>query len=231
MNKKLNVPQHVGIIMDGNRRWAKENGLNPSDGHLHGAETLKKIVLSAQKLGIKFLTVFAFSTENWKRSPKEIESLMKLAIKFFLEEESWARDNKVKVKILGEKEKFSLALQKLMAQMEEKTKSNKGIFLNLALSYGGRDEIVRAAQAILKQKIGPKQLNQETISSNLWTTDLPDPDLIIRTGGEKRLSGFLLWQSAYAEILFVSKYWPEFNEDDLRMALDEYSQRQRRFGR
>lgn len=221
-NKK--IPNHLGIILDGNRRWAKAKGLPAFVGHKKGSETVKKIIEAAQKRGVKILTLFIFSTENWKRAKKEVDYLMKLLGECF---EKYGNDKSAKVKIIGLVEKLPEKLREKIGDIEEKTKNNKGMVLNFALSYGGRSEIVEAIKNIIKNKIPFQKINEDTIKNNLWTSDV---DLVIRTGKEQRISNFLIWQSAYSEFYFSQKYWPDFSEKDLDEAFSEYARRQRRFG-
>ncbi|MGB9743604.1 MAG: polyprenyl diphosphate synthase [Minisyncoccales bacterium] len=231
MKSKKNIPYHLGIIMDGNRRWARERGLPTLVGHRRGYEKVIKVGDWCLKRGVKILTLFAFSTENWHRSKEEVSYLMKL-LKRSLNKKNIRRFNQkgIKVQVIGQKERLDKSFQRIIAQAEEKTKNNKKGILNLAISYGGRAEIVEAIKKIIKENIPLKKINEETISQHLWTAGLPDPDLIIRTSGELRISGFLIWQSAYSELYFIKKYWPDFTEEDLEAAFTDYSQRQRRFG-
>ena len=231
---KENMPRHIGIIMDGNRRWAKEQGKPISFGHKEGAKTLEKIVRYANKIGLEYITVYAFSTENWKRAEEEVKTLM-LLLQNYLEDYAKRADTEnIKVKILGDISELSSNMQKSIQNCMERTKNNTGITFNIALNYGGRDELVKATKKIAKQvKIGKLQIediNEETISNNLYTKGEPDPDLIIRTSGEKRLSGFLTWQSVYSEILVIDKKWPDFSEEDLDNSIIEYQKRTRNFG-
>jgi len=222
----MNLPYHIGIIMDGNRRWAKEKGLAPLKGHQKGSEAFEKIARHCQKKGIKILTVFAFSTENWNRSKKEVDYLMKIFLNVFRKERvDKLMKEKVKVNVLGQKHRFSKQLQKKIQEIEDLTKDNSKFILNICLSYGGRADIVEAVK-----KIGNKKITEDLISKNLWTQGLRDPDLIIRTGKEKRISNFLIWQSAYSEFYFSDKHWPDFSEAELDKALKEYDKRKRRFG-
>ncbi len=228
MENQKNPPCHLGIILDGNRRWAKEHGLPALEGHRKGFENVKLIIQAAQNKGIEILTLFCFSTENWNRSKEEIDYLMDI----FRESLSdyFAKFNKknVKINVLGQKEKFARDIKERIEKIESETKNNTGMTLNLALSYGGRAELVDAIKKIVKKGIDPDKITESTVKDNLWTSDV---DLIIRTGGEQRLSGFLLWHAAYSEFLFVKKYWPDFNENDLEAALAKYASRQRRFGK
>ena len=228
------LPLHIGIIMDGNRRWAKSKGKMASEGHKVGADTLDKMLHYANKIGIKYLTVYAFSTENWKRAENEISVIMKLLKKYLDDFLGGMNDENIKVNILGDISKLSKNLQKSLNETIEKTKNNTGLTFNIAFNYGGRDEIVRAVKKIthkvLLGEITEDDITEELISENLYTKNMPDPDLIIRTSGELRLSGFLIWQSAYSELYFVEKNWPEFTEKDFDEAIEEYKRRNRRFG-
>lgn len=223
-----NIPHHLGIIIDGNRRWAEEKSLPALQGHRKGMEKVEKTIIWSLNKGIKILTLFLFSTENWKRSKREVNYLMAL-IKRSFSKKNVEKINKegIIIKVIGQRERLPLPLQKLIKEAEELTENNKKMILNFALSYGGRAEIVEAIKKIIGKKIPPERITEEIISQNLWTTDL---DLFIRTGKEQRISNFLLWQSAYSELYFCKKYWPDFTEKDLDEALEEYGRRQRRFG-
>ncbi|PJE69104.1 di-trans,poly-cis-decaprenylcistransferase [Candidatus Shapirobacteria bacterium CG10_big_fil_rev_8_21_14_0_10_38_14] len=225
MNK---TPHHLGIIMDGNRRWAKEKSLPVFEGHRRGVDVLTKIVRHCIKRNIKVLTLFAFSTENWQRSKKEITLLMGLVQKGLKQNFKKLADEGIKLRIIGQREKLPKTLQASLKEAEEMTQNNQVMILNIALSYGGRAEITEAIKNIVKKKIPLEKINEGVISQNLWTSDL---DLLIRTGKEQRLSNFLIWQAAYSELYFCEKYWPDFNEKDLDNALADFSQRQRRQGR
>ena len=230
MNKK--IPFHLGIIMDGNRRWAREKGLPVLEGHRRGAKRLKEIGGITLEKGIKVLTVFAFSTENWKRSKMETNYLMQI-LKQFLNVENVKELNQkgVRLNIIGEKERLPAKLQKRIEEVEKITSTNKKGILNLAVSYGGRSEIIQAIKKIIREKVSPDKIDEDLINENLWTKGLPYPDLIIRTSGIKRLSNFLTWQTAYSELYFTEKYWPDFTEKELDKALTDFSLRQRRFGK
>lgn len=228
------MPTHIGIIMDGNRRWAKAKGMPISYGHKEGAKTLEKIVRYANKIGLKYITVYAFSTENWKRAQEEVKALM-LLLQSYLDDYSKRADTEnIRVKILGDISALSNGMQKSIQKCIERTKDNTGVTFNIALNYGGRDELVKATQKIANQvknnEIQIEDITEEFISNHLYTKEEPDPDLIIRTSGEKRLSGFLTWQSVYSEILFIDKKWPDFEEKDLDEAIIEYQKRTRKFG-
>ena len=222
---KKKTPHHLGIILDGNRRWAKERNLPVFEGHKKGREKVKKIIKACKNKGIKILTLFVFSTENWKRPKKEVDYLMEL-IKGIIGLKELDKQG-IKVVVIGQKEKLSNGIQKVIENAEKITKNNKAMILNIALSYGGRAEIVEAIKNIIKKKISLEKIDEDIISKNLWASDL---DLIIRTGKEKRISNFLIWQAAYSEIFFFDKYWPDFTEKDLDKAINEYSRHLRRFG-
>lgn len=222
------IPYHLGVIIDGNRRWAKERELPIFEGHRRGLEKVKELISWAKNRGIKILTLFVFSTENWKRPKKEVNYLMRLIKKTFNKKhiEKINRED-IKVQVIGQREKLAKPIQKIIKEAEELTKNNKGMIVNFALSYGGRAEIVEAIKKIIKKKISPEKITEETIKENLWTFDV---DLIIRTGKEQRISNFLIWQAAYSEFYFCKKYWPDFTEKDFDEALADYANRQRRFG-
>lgn len=231
---KNNIPYHVGIIMDGNGRWASRRGLPRSAGHRQGAETLKKIVKYANSLGVKVITAYAFSTENWNRPQKEVDSLMELLYNYLLQAEEQFRGTNVILKVIGDQEPLSDKIKKAIVHAEEITKNNTGLILNVALNYGGRDEIIKAARecASLAQSgsLDPKEINEEYFSKHLYTRENSDVDLIIRPSGEMRLSNFMLWQSAYSEFWFDDICWPDFKEADFLRAVLDYQKRNRRFG-
>jgi undecaprenyl diphosphate synthase len=233
MNKD-NLPIHIAIIMDGNRRWAKERKLPVALGHKEGAKTLEKIVRYANKIGIKYFTVYAFSTENWKRSEEEVTALMTL-LKNYLDDYSKRADSEnIRVNVWGDITAFAEGLQNSIKNCIERTKNNTGVNFNICLNYGGRDEMTKAMQKIaIKVKngeINPEEITEELISNNLYSANTPDPDLMIRTSGELRTSGFLLWQMAYTEFVFLDKFWPDFNEEDLDSCIEIYQNRNRKFG-
>lgn len=234
MLERENMPSHIAIIMDGNRRWAKSHGLDPKQGHKEGAKTLEKIVRYAKTIGIKYITVYAFSTENWKRTADEVGALM-LLLQNYLEEYSKRADTEnIKINVLGDITRLSESMQKSINKCMERTNNNTGITFNIALNYGGRAEIVNAVKKIAKQvkkgKLQCEEIDENTISENLYTKGQPDPDLLIRTSGELRTSNFLPWQIVYSEFVFVEKHWPDFNEEDLVNAIEEYQKRNRKFG-
>lgn len=228
------LPKSIAIIMDGNRRWAKEKGLPVSLGHKEGAKTLEKIVRYANHIGIKYITVYAFSTENWKRTEEEVSSLMKLFQSYLDDYSKRADSENIKVKIIGNRQGLSKKMKDSIEKCMERTKNNTGITFNIALNYGGRDEIIYAVKNIAKkvkeEAINIEDIVEKTISDNLYTKNQPDPDLLIRTSGEQRLSNFLPWQLVYTEFLFIDKYWPDFNEEDLENAIEVYKKRNRKFG-
>mgnify|MGYP003375095424 CR=1 FL=1 len=229
-----NLPKHIAIIMDGNRRWAKEKGMPVSFGHKEGAKTLEKIVRYANKRGIKYITVYAFSTENWKRAEEEVKTLMSLFQSYLDDYSKRADSENIKVKIIGSRDGLSEKMKNSISKCMERTKDNTGITFNIALNYGGRDEILKAIKNIVEQvqenKLNIDNITEETISNYLYTQGQPDPDLLIRTSGEIRLSNFLPWQLVYSEFLFIEKYWPEFKEEDLEEAIKIYQHRNRKFG-
>ncbi len=232
--EKENMPKHIAIIMDGNRRWARKKGLEPKLGHKEGAKTLEKIVRYANKIGLEYITVYAFSTENWKRTKDEVGALM-LLLQNYLDDYSKRADTEnIKVKVLGDISALSEGMQKSINKCMERTKKNTGVTFNIAINYGGRDEIVKAVRKISEQvkegKINIEDINEQLISDNLYTAGEPDPDLLIRTSGELRTSNFLPWQIVYSEFVFVEKNWPDFEEKDLDEAIEIYQKRNRKFG-
>lgn len=232
--EKENMPKHIAIIMDGNRRWAREKGLDPKLGHKEGAKTLEKIVRHANKIGLGYITVYAFSTENWKRAEDEVGALMLLLQNYLDDYSKRANTENIKVKVLGDISALSEKMQKSINNCMERTKDNTGVTFNIALNYGGRDEIIKAvkkiAQDVKENKIKVDEIIEETISNSLYTKGQPDPDLLIRTSGELRTSNFLPWQIVYSEFVFVDKNWPDFEEKDLDEAIEIYQKRNRKFG-
>ncbi len=227
--------KHIAIIMDGNRRWAKQNNIETSLGHKKGAEVLEEVAKYCNKIGLKYLTVYAFSTENWKRTKEEVGAIMKL-LEIYLDRFLKTADlENIKLRILGDKEGVPENIRKKMLQMEERTKDNTGLKFNIAFNYGGRAEIVRATKIISKLvldgKIEIDEIDEDMISDNLYTYGEEDPDLVIRTSGECRTSNFLPWQTTYSEFLFLNKYWPEFTTDDIDKAIEEYNNRHIRKGK
>lgn len=234
MNKQ-NMPKHIAIIMDGNRRWARERNLDIKQGHKEGAKTLEKIVRYANKIGLEYITVYAFSTENWKRAKEEVGALM-LLLQNYLDDYSKRADTEnIKVKILGDISALSEGMQKSIIKCMERTKDNTGVTFNIALNYGGRDEIVKAMKKIAKNvkenELQIEDITEETISNSLYTSGQPDPDLVIRTSGELRISNFLPWQIVYSEFMFIDRNWPDFSEEDLDNAIRTYQSRNKRLGK
>lgn len=228
------LPRHLGIIMDGNGRWAKRRGLPRSAGHVAGAKVFKTIVRYCSRIGIQYLTIYAFSTENWKRPHDEVLTLMNLFKEYLRDALTNFLDENVKVRFLGDTSVFDPQLQQLIAEIEQVSENRTGMVLNIALNYGGRAEIVRAvrllAQDVKDGKLQPEEIDEKAISACLYTAGQPDPDLVIRPSGEKRISNFLLWQSAYTEYLVLDILWPDFTPEMLDKALKNYAGRERRFG-
>ena len=229
-----NFPVHIAIIMDGNRRWAKKKMLPVKLGHKQGAETLKKIVRYANKIGLKYISVYAFSTENWKRSEEEVNDLMFLLENYLDDFAKEADTENIVIKVIGRREELSERLLEKIDKTVERTKDNTGTVFTIALNYGGRDEIVHAVKEISKKVLDGtvkiEDIDEKMISENLYTNFMPDPDLLIRTSGEIRTSNFMPWQIVYSEYLFVEKLWPDFEESDLDNAIKEYQKRNRKFG-
>lgn len=228
------VPRHVAIIMDGNGRWAAARGLPRAEGHRRGVEALRRTIRVAGEIGISFVTIFSFSAENWSRPATEIVELMGLLRRFIRNDLAELHKSNVRVRIIGERQTLDPDIGRLLTEAEELTKTNDGLTLVVAFNYGARQEITRAARRIAEQvangKLVPDEITAETFGGFLDAPDLPDPDLIIRTSGEQRLSNFLLWQSAYSELVFLPTYWPDFDRATLEAAINEYQQRERRFG-
>lgn len=228
--KKANL-NHIAIIMDGNRRWAKERNLPTLMGHKKGVESLKTAVKSCHKFGIKYLTVYAFSTENWNRNPEEVNYLMDLFALTIKNELKELNENNVVIRFVGDLTQLSSKLQKEFARAVEITEKNTGVNLQIAINYGARNEIVNAVKNIVKFGYKENEITEELITESLYTNLIPDPDLLIRTGGEMRVSNYLLWQIAYSEILVTPKFWPEFDENAMIDAIEEFNNRQRRYGK
>ncbi len=231
---KNNLPEHIAIIMDGNRRWARAQGKPVALGHKEGAKVLENIVRYANKIGIKYITAYAFSTENWKRTQDEVSALMALFQSYLDDYTKRADTENIKVRIIGSKDGLSERMKKSIDKSMEKTKNNTGIVFNIALNYGGREELLHAmkniATHVKEGNLDPKDITEKDISDNLYTAGQPDPDLLIRTSGELRLSNFLPWQLTYSEFIFVEKNWPDFTEKDLDSAIEAYQKRTRKFG-
>lgn len=227
------IPQHVAIIMDGNGRWATERGLDRTFGHKAGLDTVKKITAECARLGVKYLTLYTFSTENWNRPAYEIEALMGLVLSFI--EMELFTDNNVKFQMVGDIERLPKSVQDKIHYMEELTAKNDGMTMVVAMSYSSKLELVRATRQIAEKvkagELRAEDISEQVINDHLWTSFMPDPELLIRTGGELRISNYLLWQIAYAELYFCDTYWPDFNEQALYQAIASYQSRQRRFGK
>ena len=233
-SEQNNYPAHIAIIMDGNRRWARQKNLDIREGHKKGAETLEKITKYCNKIGIKYLTVYAFSTENWKRSSEEVGALMILLQNYLNDFSKRANTENIKIKVLGDISVLSKGMQNSINKAIERTKENTGLTLNIAFNYGGRAEITYAlkqiAEKIKNNELSIDDISEDLISNHLYTKGQPDPDLLIRTSGELRTSNFLPWQIAYTEFYFDNKYWPDFSEEDLLKAIEIYEGRNRKFG-
>lgn len=228
------IPNHVAIILDGNGRWAKKKGMPRTYGHVKGCENLEKICSVAKELGVKYLTVYAFSTENWKRSKEEVDALMKLFRNYMKKCIKISRDNKMQVRVIGDPTAFDPDLQEKIKELEEYSSQYDELYFQIALNYGSRDEIKRAVQKMAEdvkaEKLNPEEISEQTISDYLDTKGLPDPDLLIRTSGEERLSNFLMWQLAYTEFYFTDVPWPDFSKEELEKAIETYNHRDRRYG-
>lgn len=229
-----NLPTHIGIIMDGNGRWARKRGLPRSAGHREGAKTLEKLTRFAGDIGIKYITYYAFSTENWKRPSKEVESLMKLMTMYLDDYKRLLGGEDIRIRIIGKREGLSEEILKKIEIVESATENNSKITMNIALNYGGREDILNSvksiAQKVANGDLKPEEITEDDISSNLYTYYMPDPDLIIRPSGELRLSNFLMWQSAYSELWFSDINWPDFTKNDFLKAISDFQKRNRRYG-
>jgi undecaprenyl diphosphate synthase len=235
LKKSGEIPSHIAIIMDGNGRWAKKKGLPRVAGHKRGVDTVREIVEACAQIGVKYLTLYTFSTENWKRPKDEVSTLMRLLLKSLKDRVKELNKNDIRLTTIGEIDKLPTAVQKQLNSDIERTKNNKKMVLNLALSYSGRWELLQAMKKISglasHGKIQPEEITEETISNHLTTKDIPDPELLIRTSGEFRVSNFLLWQIAYSEFVITDVYWPDFSREHLYDAIRQYQKRERRFGR
>ncbi len=233
MAEELHIPRHIGIIMDGNGRWAKKRGLPRTAGHTKGAEVFQKITRYCEKIGVKALTVYAFSTENWSRPQSEVDAIMNL-LRRYLKDAFGFKGENFKINFIGERSRLAPDIIEKIEEIEETSKNNTGLILNVALNYGGRDEIVHAARSlgreILSGKIKPEEIDEAAFESFTYTAGQPPVDLILRPSGEQRISNFLLWQCAYSEFVYMDTLWPDFTPADLDRAIREYSGRQRRFG-
>ena len=223
--------QHIAIIMDGNRRWAKERNLPSAMGHKKGVDALKAALKACHKFGVKYLTVYAFSTENWNRKPEEVAFLMELLANTIKNELKELHENGVVINFIGDLTKLNPKLQKILYDAMDYTKDNTGVRLQIAFNYGSRDEIVNAVKHIIEKGVKSEDITEDLISEELYTKNIPDPDLLIRTGGEMRVSNYLLWQIAYSEFLVMKEFWPEFDEELLSKAIFEFGHRQRRYGK
>ena len=229
------LPAHVAIIMDGNGRWAKERSLPRVEGHRRGAESVRSVLRTAARLGVKYLTLYAFSVENWKRPQDEVDTLMKYLARYLKSEQREMNDNNVKLQAIGQTSRLPKFVRDQLEATRESLSQNTGTTLTLALSYGGRTELVDAVRGIAEKardgEIDPAKISEQTISGHLYTSDMPDPDLLIRTSGEMRVSNFLLWQISYAELVVTDRLWPDFGEPEFCAALEEFAGRNRRFGK
>ncbi|MBN8618341.1 MAG: isoprenyl transferase [Anaerolineae bacterium] len=230
MTTLLAPPRHIAIIMDGNGRWAKARGLPRAEGHRQGTENLRRIIRACVEFDVKVLTIYAFSTENWRRPPLEVRLLMTILETVIDRELKELNDNGVQIRHLGRLDQIAPALQKKIQYACDFTQHNSRLILNVAFNYGGRDEIVQAIRRIVADGVTEDKIDEDLLNRYLYTGDLPDPDLVIRTSGELRLSNFLIWQAAYAEYYFTPTYWPDFDKEELRKAIIEYNRRKRRFG-
>ncbi len=223
--------KHVAIIMDGNRRWAKEKNLPTAVGHKKGVDALKKTLRACDEYGVKYLTVYAFSTENWNRKKEEVDFLMNLVAVTLSNELAEMHKENVQIHFIGDMSRLSDSLQKILNNAVETTKNNTGVYLQIALNYGSRDEIIHAVKNIIEDKKSADEINEKLFSNYLYTKNVPDPDVLIRTGGEQRISNYLLWQIAYSEIIIMKEFWPEFDRELLAKAIKEFGKRQRRYGK
>ena len=234
MGEELTMPRHVAIILDGNGRWARAKGMPRNYGHVQGAKTVETICEDAYRMGIQYLTVYAFSTENWGRPQDEVDALMKLLRNYMKTCLKTAEKNRMCVRVLGEKSRLDADIRSRISELEEATKNNDGLHFQIAINYGGRDEIVRAsrkmAAAVAEGKLAPEDITEETVSGFLDTAGIPEPDLLIRTCNEQRISNFLLWQLAYTEFYFTPVLWPDFTKEELIKAVEAYNHRDRKYG-
>lgn len=230
----MNIPKHIAVILDGNGRWAKSKGLPRKMGHVQGAKNVEDMIYIVGEMGVQYFTVYAFSTENWKRSEEEVSALMDLLRKYLLTGFRKAAKNNVKFRVIGDKTGLAPDIQQTIAELEEDSKDNTGLFIQIAINYGGRDEMIRmmqkTAQNVKEGKVLPEEITEQYVSDHLDTAGVPDPDLLIRTSGEQRISNFLLWQLAYTEFYFTDVPWPDFDKKELEKAIEAYNNRDRRFG-
>lgn len=230
MDEGLKMPQHVAIILDGNGRWAKAKGMPRNYGHVQGAKNVERICEDAYHMGIKYLTVYAFSTENWRRSRDEVDALMTLLRNYMKTCVKTAKKNHMRVRVIGDKTGLAKDIQDSIANLERESRNQDGLNFTIAINYGSRDEICRAVKKIAEEGIRPEEITEEVISAHLDTAGIPDPDLLIRTSGEQRLSNYLMWQLAYTEFYFTDLPWPDFSKEELSKAIEKYNQRERRYG-
>lgn len=224
------VPRHVGYIVDGNRRWAKKHGIPTYEGHLAGYNAVKEVAFATHAAGIEYMSIYIFSSENWKRSQEEISALMSLVLRLFTTDAKMFDENNIRLKVLGAREGLNPKILKAMDKLEERTKDNTAGTLAICLNYGGQAEIVDAVKKIVQAGIKPDDINADLIAENLYAAEVPPVDVIVRTSGEKRTSNFMLWRSAYSEFIFLDKMWPDMTKDDVTSIIREYSRRHRRFG-
>ncbi|MDE7070258.1 MAG: di-trans,poly-cis-decaprenylcistransferase [Alistipes sp.] len=234
MSEEKRIPRHVAVIMDGNGRWATQRGLDRTEGHLRGVESVRRTIRAAVAGGVRYLTLYAFSTENWGRPAEEVAALLELFCRCVQNEAEALAEQGVRVRIIGDRERFPEEVRDSLERIEARTAAGERLTLQLALNYSSRSELARAARELCRQalsgEIAPDAIDEQTVARALYTAECPDPDLILRTGGEQRLSNFLLWQGAYAELCFTPVLWPDFTEEDFARALDQYAARDRRFG-
>jgi len=231
MNSSTTSLKHLAIIIDGNRRWARLHKLPKIEGHKKGYQNLKKIALKAFEKGIKYFTAFVFSTENWRREKMEVDYLMDLVLKVFTRDLKELKEKGIKIRVLGSKQRLSKKLIQAIERSEAETKDNQKGVLCLCFNYGGREEIIQAVKKIVADKLPPDKITEDSLIQRMYTHDIPDPDMIVRTSGEKRLSNFLLWEAAYSELAFLDLYWPDFDEQTLDQVIKEFEKRNRRFGK
>jgi len=224
------IPRHIGYIIDGNRRWAKTHGIPTYEGHLAGYNALKDVAFATLEQGVEYMSIYIFSTENWKRSQDEIKGLMSLILRLFTTDAKVFTENDIRLKVLGQREGLDAKILKAMDKLEQNTKDNKSGTLAICLNYGGQNEIIDAVKKIVQAGIPAEEINENVIAENLYGAEVPPVDVIVRTSGEKRLSNFMLWRAAYSEFIFLKKLWPDMTKEDVTGIMEEYSRRQRRFG-
>lgn len=228
--EEIVIPRHIGYIIDGNRRWAKQHGIPTYEGHLAGYNALKDVALATKEAGVQFMSIYIFSTENWKRSQEEIKGLMSLILKLFTTDAKLFKDHNIRLKVLGSRDKLDQKILDAMDKLEADTKDNSSGTLAICLNYGGQMEVVDAVKKIVQAGTKAEDITEDLIAENLYGAEVPPVDVIVRTSGEKRLSNFMLWRSAYSELIFLDKMWPEMTKDDVEAIIKEYSRRHRRFG-